>query len=183
MWRQAHAWMLLSAVHGWSTTKRWRGRGNQPTGVCLDKPSHNATSVASLVSPSSGCSVCASVVWHHAAGRAVSVTLARVIAYLLGRLVYEETRQRWAGAATGLLWLALHFVYSWAVLMRQDMLSFTFSRRQPARLALTLITCWKPARPHARSVRAMCWTNKCGSTAFTCRVGSSGRSTGYQAVS
>jgi len=63
----------------------------------------------------------------YTAGRVVSVALALVIAGLLARLVYEETRQRWASATTGLLWLASHFVYSWAVLMREDMLSITFS--------------------------------------------------------
>lgn len=71
--------------------------------------------------------VAALVGLRYEAGRAVSVTLALVIACLLGRLVYEDTRQRSAGVATGLLWLASHFVYSWAVLMREDMLSITFS--------------------------------------------------------
>ncbi len=63
----------------------------------------------------------------YAAGRAVSVVLALVIAWLLGWIVYRETRTAWAGLATGLLWLASHFVYNWAVLMREDMLSITFS--------------------------------------------------------
>jgi hypothetical protein len=71
--------------------------------------------------------VAALVGLRYAAGRAVSVMLALVIAGLLGRLVYEETHLRWTGVATGLLWLASHFVYSWAVLMREDMLSLTFS--------------------------------------------------------
>ena len=63
----------------------------------------------------------------YGAGRAVSVALALVIAWLLGRMVYEETRKTWAGIATGLLWLASHYVYSWAVLMRVDMLALALA--------------------------------------------------------
>ena len=63
----------------------------------------------------------------YGAGRAVSTVLALTIAWLLGRMVYEETRKTWAGIATGLLWLTSHFVYSWAVLMRVDMLALALA--------------------------------------------------------
>ena len=63
----------------------------------------------------------------YGAGRAVSAVLALFIAWLLGRMVYEETHQPWAGIVTGLLWLASHLVYSWAVLMRVDMLAIALS--------------------------------------------------------
>jgi hypothetical protein len=63
----------------------------------------------------------------YGAGRAVSAALALVIAWLLGRMVYEETHRPWAGIVTGLLWLASHLVYSWAVLMRVDMLAIMLS--------------------------------------------------------
>ena len=63
----------------------------------------------------------------YGAGRAVSVVLALVIAWTLGKMVYDETKKRWVGIATGLLWLASHYVYSWAVLMRMDMLAIALS--------------------------------------------------------
>ena len=63
----------------------------------------------------------------YGAGRAVSVVLALVIAWLLGKMVYNETRKLWVGIATGLLWLASHYVCSWAVLMRMDMLAVALS--------------------------------------------------------
>jgi len=63
----------------------------------------------------------------YGAGRAVSAILTLVIAWLLGQMVYSETRTLWTGVVTGLLWLASHFVYSWAAFMRVDMLSIALS--------------------------------------------------------
>jgi len=60
-------------------------------------------------------------------GRAVSAVLALFIAWLLGRMVYEECHRLWIGLVTGLFWLASHLVYSWAVLMRVDMLAMALS--------------------------------------------------------
>jgi hypothetical protein len=60
-------------------------------------------------------------------GRAVNVLLTLVIAWLLGRMAYEDSQKVWVGVATGLFWLATYPVYAWAVLMRVDMLAIALA--------------------------------------------------------
>jgi hypothetical protein len=64
---------------------------------------------------------------HHWYGRLISILATLVLGYLIGRIVYRITEDIFTALVAGIFPFAVHYIYSWAVLNRVDMLALAFT--------------------------------------------------------